>query len=112
MNRLVFACLMMAAMGIALPAWAQGGSQYSMDYWAYTHQEGDWLDGLGFVDDIQPPLTVDLQNCTVSDEHGLKFEFEVDDFRRRCLLEGLDDIALTLARVDEISAYESAHGYA
>jgi 3-isopropylmalate/(R)-2-methylmalate dehydratase small subunit len=36
----------------------------------------------------------------------------VDDFRRHCLLNGLDDIGLTLKHEDKISAYESAHGVA
>ncbi len=48
----------------------------------------------------------------MSDEHGLKLTFEVDDFRRHCLLNGLDDIGLTLAHEKEIAAYEHAHGIA
>jgi len=55
-------------------------------------------------------LTVDLVACKLSDEHGLDITFEVDDFRRHCLLNGLDDIGLTLAHEDKISAYEAAHG--
>ncbi|MCK4548112.1 MAG: hypothetical protein KAW17_11805 [Candidatus Eisenbacteria sp.] len=61
MNRFALVCLAGVVLGIALPAQAQN-SQYSMDYWGYTHQEGGLLGGLGFVDDIQPPLTVDLEN--------------------------------------------------
>ncbi|HSR68998.1 MAG TPA: 3-isopropylmalate dehydratase small subunit [Acidobacteriota bacterium] len=53
-------------------------------------------------------LTVDLEKCLVSDEEGLQWSFEVDPFRRQCLLEGLDDIALTLQHEDKISAYEAA----
>jgi 3-isopropylmalate/(R)-2-methylmalate dehydratase small subunit len=55
-------------------------------------------------------LSVDLQQQTVTDEHGLALSFEVDDFRRHCLLNGLDHIALTLAHEDKIAAYEAAHG--
>ena len=54
-------------------------------------------------------LSVDLKTRTISDEHGLELSFEVDDFRRQCLLEGLDDIALTLDQQDKITAYEVAH---
>ncbi|HVX60588.1 MAG TPA: 3-isopropylmalate dehydratase small subunit [Pirellulales bacterium] len=55
-------------------------------------------------------LSIDLESKTISDEHGLKLSFEVDDFRRHCLLNGLDDIGLTLQHADKISAYEAAHG--
>jgi 3-isopropylmalate/(R)-2-methylmalate dehydratase small subunit len=57
-------------------------------------------------------LTVDLQRGTITDDHGLRLPFEIDAFRRRCLLEGLDDIALTLGHRDAIAAYEAAHGIA
>jgi 3-isopropylmalate/(R)-2-methylmalate dehydratase small subunit len=56
-------------------------------------------------------LTIDLENCTISDEHGLSIPFEVESFRRKCLLEGLDDIGLTLMHEAKISAYETAQGY-
>ncbi len=55
-------------------------------------------------------LTVDLENCQISDRYGLAFEFRVDEFRRRCLLEGLDDIGLTLQHEDKITAYEKRRG--
>ncbi len=55
-------------------------------------------------------LTVDLESRTVSDEYGLSLKFEVDDFRRRCLLGGLDDIALTLEQEAMITRYEQNHG--
>ena len=55
-------------------------------------------------------LTVDLEQRTISDAEGLRIEFEVDDFRRHCLLEGLDEISLTLEQEDKIAAYEQAHG--
>jgi 3-isopropylmalate/(R)-2-methylmalate dehydratase small subunit len=57
-------------------------------------------------------LTVDLEARRISDDHGLELSFEVDDFRRDCLLHGLDDIALTLEQEENISAYEKAHGIA
>jgi len=52
-------------------------------------------------------LTIDLERRAVADESGFNATFEIDDFRRQCLLEGLDDIALTLRREAEIRAYES-----
>ena len=55
-------------------------------------------------------LTVDLTECTIRDEYGLTLRFEVDEFRRHCLLNGLDDIGLTLEHADKIAAYEVAHG--
>lgn len=57
-------------------------------------------------------LTVDLASRTISDEHGLNLQFSVDEFRRYCLMNGLDDIGLTLAQEDKIAAYEQAHGIA
>jgi len=52
-------------------------------------------------------LTVDLQEQRVSDDQGFSTQFEVDGFRRHCLLNGLDDIGLTLQHADEITAYET-----
>jgi len=49
-------------------------------------------------------LTVDLEARTVGG-----FSFELDDFTRECLLQGLDEIALTLREADAIDAYEAAH---
>lgn len=51
-------------------------------------------------------LTVDLEHRQVHDENGFSASFEIDEFRRRCLLEGLDDIGLTLRFQDQISQYE------
>jgi 3-isopropylmalate/(R)-2-methylmalate dehydratase small subunit len=53
-------------------------------------------------------LYIDLESQTITDEHGLSLSFEVDEFRRHCLLNGLDDIALTLANEDKITAFEAA----
>jgi 3-isopropylmalate/(R)-2-methylmalate dehydratase small subunit len=55
-------------------------------------------------------LTADLDTCTLSDDHGLKIPFDVEPFRRNCLLNGLDDIGLTLQHEAKITAYETAHG--
>ena len=52
-------------------------------------------------------LTVDLENKQVVTPSGEKIPFEVDDFRRHCLLNGLDDIGLTLQDSDVIKEYES-----
>ena len=52
-------------------------------------------------------LTVDLAAQTVTLPSGAVFRFEIDAFRRHCLLNGLDDIGLTLQHVDEIRAYEA-----
>ncbi|HYG97638.1 MAG TPA: 3-isopropylmalate dehydratase small subunit [Terriglobales bacterium] len=52
-------------------------------------------------------LTIDLERCTVQDESGLCAAFNVDPFRRHCLLNGLDDIGLTLRFEDQITAYEA-----
>jgi 3-isopropylmalate/(R)-2-methylmalate dehydratase small subunit len=51
-------------------------------------------------------LTVDLPNQTVSTPEGEKIPFEVDPFRKECLVQGLDDIGLTLRHRDDIDAYE------
>lgn len=55
-------------------------------------------------------LTVDLENRVITDEHGLEMAFEIDDFRRENLLNGWDDIGLTLRYEEEIAAYEKANG--
>jgi len=51
-------------------------------------------------------LTVDLSGQTVTTPSGEAMEFEIDAFPRHCLLNGLDDIGLTLQHVDDIRAYE------
>ena len=52
-------------------------------------------------------LTVDLETQSISDDSGLEYRFEVDPFRRDCLLKGLDDIGLTLQHEEKIRAYEA-----
>ena len=54
-------------------------------------------------------LIVDLTAKCITSEEGLEFGFEVDDFRRHCLLNGLDDIGLTLQHEDMIRQYEATH---
>ena len=51
-------------------------------------------------------LTVDLENQKVISPSGKEYSFEVDAFRKHCLLNGLDDIALTLQNADDIRAFE------
>ncbi len=52
------------------------------------------------------PVTIDLENQVVTTPFQDRFTFEIDPFRKRCLLEGLDEIGLTLAREDAIATYE------
>jgi 3-isopropylmalate/(R)-2-methylmalate dehydratase small subunit len=54
-------------------------------------------------------LTVDLEQKRVYDDQGFSASFEVEPFRRHCLLHGLDDIGLTLEHEPKITAYELAH---
>jgi 3-isopropylmalate/(R)-2-methylmalate dehydratase small subunit len=54
-------------------------------------------------------LTVDLPNQTVSDEFGWSARFELGEFQKKCMIEGLDDIALTLMHEREIAEYEASH---
>ena len=60
-------------------------------------------------------MTVDLESCQLWDEEGLRIPFkihndpEVHEFHRHCLLNGLDDIGLTLQHEDKIRAYERSH---
>jgi 3-isopropylmalate/(R)-2-methylmalate dehydratase small subunit len=51
-------------------------------------------------------LTVDLEEQQVTTPAGDVYSFEIDEFRRHCLLKGLDDIGLTLEDADKIRAYE------
>ncbi len=55
-------------------------------------------------------LSVQLAENLILDDHGLKQSFEIDPFRKHCLLHGLDDIALTLEHAERIAAYEAARG--
>jgi 3-isopropylmalate/(R)-2-methylmalate dehydratase small subunit len=62
--------------------------------------------------DTGSDLTVDLERSLIVTPDGREIAFEVDESTRRRLLDGLDDIGLTLQHEDEISAYETAHGLA
>jgi 3-isopropylmalate dehydratase small subunit len=53
------------------------------------------------------PIHIDLENQVVTTPFQDRFTFEIDAFRKYCLLNGLDEIGLTLASSDAISAYES-----
>jgi 3-isopropylmalate/(R)-2-methylmalate dehydratase small subunit len=54
-------------------------------------------------------LAVDLEAQTVTTPGGESFGFDIDPFRKRCLLNGLDDIGLTLQHAEEIRAFEAKH---
>ena len=59
------------------------------------------------IDDYE--VTIDLEKCEVRDEQGFRAKFPMDQFVRHCLLNGLDDIGLTLQHEAEIVAYEAQH---
>jgi 3-isopropylmalate/(R)-2-methylmalate dehydratase small subunit len=59
------------------------------------------------IDDYQ--VTIDLEKCEVHDDQDFRAKFLVDEFIRHCLLNGLDDIGLTLQHEAEIVAYEAHH---
>ena len=52
-------------------------------------------------------ISVDLENCTVTTPFQDRFVFALDPFRRQCLLEGLDEVGLTMARGRQIADYEA-----
>ena len=54
-------------------------------------------------------LTVSLEEQKVTDSNGFEASFEIDPFRRFCLLEGLDDIGLTLRHTAALDTYEKQH---
>jgi len=54
-------------------------------------------------------LAVDLEEQSVTTPGGESFGFEIDPFRKQCILNGLDDIGLTLEHADEIKAFEAKH---
>jgi 3-isopropylmalate/(R)-2-methylmalate dehydratase small subunit len=54
-------------------------------------------------------ITINLEAQTVTDDQGFSATFEIDPFRKYCLLNGLDDIGLTLRHESELDKYESAH---
>lgn len=56
------------------------------------------------------PVTVDLETMTVTTPYQDRYSFELDPFRRRCLMEGLDEVGLTLAKDTVISNFEERLG--
>ena len=54
-------------------------------------------------------LTVSLEENSIRDEQGFSTTFSIDPFRRYCLLEGLDDIGLTLRHADALDQFEKKH---
>ncbi|MGP0020612.1 MAG: 3-isopropylmalate dehydratase small subunit [Candidatus Sulfotelmatobacter sp.] len=59
------------------------------------------------IDNYQ--VTIDLEKCEVHDDQNFRAKFPIDEFIRHCLLNGLDDIGLTLQHEAEIAAYEARH---
>ena len=59
--------------------------------------------------DPQHKITINLEAQTVTDEQDFSAHFEIDPFRKYCLLNGLDDIGLTLRHEVELDDYESKH---
>jgi 3-isopropylmalate/(R)-2-methylmalate dehydratase small subunit len=54
-------------------------------------------------------LSVDLENQVVSNANGIEMAFEIDEFRKYCLLNGLDDIGLTMQHAETIKAFEEQY---
>ncbi len=54
-------------------------------------------------------ITINLEHNTVTDDAGFHARFEIDPFRKYCLLNGLDDIGLTLRHVDALDGFEAKH---
>jgi 3-isopropylmalate/(R)-2-methylmalate dehydratase small subunit len=69
------------------------------------NEAADLLQNAQEIDDYQ--VTIDLEKCEVRDEQGFRAKFPMDEFVRHCLLNGLDDIGLTLRHEAEILAYET-----
>ena len=58
-------------------------------------------------DKENPVLDIDLPNQTINRPNGVSIKFDLDPIRKQCLLEGLDDISLTLEKQNQIKSYES-----
>jgi len=69
------------------------------------------VDALFKAVEVQPgfALAVDLEQQRLTMPDGSVIKFDVDEFRKHCLLNGLDDIGLTLQHQDEIKAFEAKH---
>jgi 3-isopropylmalate/(R)-2-methylmalate dehydratase small subunit len=59
--------------------------------------------------DPEHKITINLEAQTITDDQGFSATFEIDPFRKYCLLNGLDDIGLTLRHENELDAFESKH---
>jgi len=70
-------------------------------------QVADLIRRASEIDDYQ--LAIDLERCEVRDDQDFCAKFEIDEFVRHCLLNGLDDIGLTLQHEAEITVYEALH---
>ena len=57
-------------------------------------------------DTENPKLDIDLPNQLIRRPNGADISFEIDPFRKQCLLDGLDDIGLTMGKAEQISTYE------
>jgi 3-isopropylmalate/(R)-2-methylmalate dehydratase small subunit len=73
--------------------------------------DADKVDALFKAVEANPgyKLKVDLERQSITAPDGTVYKFEVDAFRKHCLLNGLDDIGLTLQHVEDIKAYETKH---
>ena len=60
----------------------------------------------------QQRVTIDLESCTLTLEDGTVFTFQVEEFARQCLLEGVDAMGWLQKRLPQIEAYEKSHGKA
>ena len=58
-------------------------------------------------DNENPIIEIDLPNQVINRPNGVSIKFDIDEFRKKCLLEGLDDISLTLKNKTKIETYES-----
>ncbi len=61
------------------------------------------------TDNPEHQITINLEQQTVTDDQGFSATFEIDPFRKYCLLNGLDDIGLTLRHVDALDKFEEKH---
>jgi 3-isopropylmalate/(R)-2-methylmalate dehydratase small subunit len=70
------------------------------------------IDRLMVVAGEGQPVTIDLENQVVTTPYQDRFTFHIDPFRKMCLMQGLDEIGLTLAEGNAIDAYEARRGAA
>ena len=53
-------------------------------------------------------MVINLEQQIIIDEDDNSISFEIDVFRKKCLIEGLDDIGLTLKKIEKINSYENS----